>query len=469
MKFPDIYRLANANLWRTKLRTMLTTLGVIIGIGALVSMVSFGVGIQKNVTDELKRNDLFTTIEVTPLDLDLEGLVSGDVTSLLEPRDEGAPILDDAAVDAFRAIAGVEIAFPEVRFPVTVRLGEREAQTSLQALPADMGRYAPFDDLPHGCFFDGDADRVAVLSDRLLRDLGLYVDVPVDSPSAADRDVSEGTSAISADSLIGGDVIIVSSALDETGILRAAMTGRMPLREVETRLTVVGVRGRSTGFGIGRFAGGVIIPFGTAANVPRLGFTNVWELLKSSDGPEEYPTVHVRAETMDDLEYVRAEIEEMGFSVLALVDQLEQFKREFLIMDALLGAVGTIALFVASLGIVNTMVTSILERTREIGIMKAIGGSEGDIKRIFFVEAGTIGLAGGALGLVLGWVVTRIANVIVNYHLRPEGIPPTDLFHMPAWLLLGALGFSVLVSLLAGVYPAARAARIDPVAALRHD
>jgi putative ABC transport system permease protein len=469
VRFPDIYRLANANLWRTKLRTTLTTLGVVIGIGALVSMVSFGVGIQKNVTDELKRNDLFTTIEVTPVDVDLEALMSGDVTSLVEPRDEGASILDDAAVTAFRAIEGVEIAFPEIRFPVKVRLGDRETQTNLQALPADMGRYAPFNDLPHGRFFDSDTGRAAVLSDRLLRDLGLRVDAPVDSPSAADEDITEGTEAISADSLIGREIVILSSALDEAGILRAAMTGRMPIREVETPLRVVGVRGRSTGFGIGRFAGGVIIPFVTAADVPRLGFTNVWELLRSSDGPEEYPTVHVRAETMDDLEHVRAEIEEMGFSVLALVDQLEQFKREFLIMDALLGAVGTIALFVASLGIVNTMVTSILERTREIGIMKAIGGSEGDIKWIFFVEAGTIGLMGGGLGLVLGWTVTRVANVIVNYHLRPAGVPSADLFHMPVWLLLGALGFSLLVSLLAGVYPAARAARIDPVAALRHD
>ena len=212
-----------------------------------------------------------------------------------------------------------------------------------------------------------------------------------------------------------------------------------------------------------------MIPFGTASDVPRLGFTNVWELLRDPDGPEEYPTVHVRAETMDDLEHVRAQIEAMGFSVLALADQLEEFKRDFLIMDALLGAVGTIALVVASLGIVNTMVTSILERTREIGIMKAIGGSEGDIKWIFFVEAGTIGLSGGALGLVLGWIVTRAANAIVNYHLRPAGVPPADLFYMPVWLLLGALAFSVLVSLLAGVYPAARAASIDPVAALRHD
>jgi putative ABC transport system permease protein len=76
---------------------------------------------------------------------------------------------------------------------------------------------------------------------------------------------------------------------------------------------------------------------------------------------------------------------------------------------------------------------------------------------------------GGGLGLVLGWIVTRVANAVVNYHLRPQGLPPADLFHLPLWLLLGAIGFAVLVSLLSGLYPATRAARVDPVTALRHD
>jgi putative ABC transport system permease protein len=102
-------------------------------------------------------------------------------------------------------------------------------------------------------------------------------------------------------------------------------------------------------------------------------------------------------------------------------------------------------------------------------VMKALGGSEADIKGIFFVEAGVIGVTGGALGLVLGWIVTRVANAVANHYMRPEGVPPTDLFYMPLWLILGALGFSILVSLLAGLYPAVRAARVDPVTALRHD
>ncbi len=308
-----------------------------------------------------------------------------------------------------------------------------------------------------------------MVDQRLLADLGIRLDVPVDSPSRADRDEPEDLVLMPPDSLLGREIVVVSSVLDESRILAAAVTRRVPLRHEEIGLRITGIRARPTGFGVGRFAGGVIVPSGTAESIPRLGFSTVWELLSSDDRPTEHPSVYVRASSMKDLEEVGAAIEELGFNVVTIVDQLEEFRRGFLIMDTLLGAVGTIALFVASLGIINTMVTSILERTREIGVMKAIGGSEGDIKGIFFVEAGTIGITGGVLGLVLGWIVTRIANAVANYYLRPEGVPPTDLFHMPLWLILGALGFSILVSLLAGLYPAIRAARVDPVTALRHD
>ena len=144
-------------------------------------------------------------------------------------------------------------------------------------------------------------------------------------------------------------------------------------------------------------------------------------------------------------------------------------KKAFLIVDAALGAVGVIALFVAALGIINTMVMSILERTREIGIMKAIGGSETEIKTIFFFEAGCIGFLGGVFGLVLGWLVTRVANLVMNHYIVNNGGYEVDLFYIPVWLILGAMGFSILISLLAGLYPAVRAARVNPVEALRHD
>ncbi len=123
----------------------------------------------------------------------------------------------------------------------------------------------------------------------------------------------------------------------------------------------------------------------------------------------------------------------------------------------------------SSLSLRNLWRTKLRTSLTVLGVMKAIGGSEAEIRWIFFIEAATIGLLGGVLGLVLGWAVTRVANVAANAYIRPYGMAPADFFHMPFWLVFGAIGFSVLVSLIAGIYPAARAARVDPVKALRHD
>jgi putative ABC transport system permease protein len=127
------------------------------------------------------------------------------------------------------------------------------------------------------------------------------------------------------------------------------------------------------------------------------------------------------------------------------------------------------ALAVASLGIVNTLVMAILERRREIGIMKALGASDGDVKRIFFFEAATMGLLGGMLGAGLGWLIGHVINFGTNIWLQRQELRPENFWYVPWWLVALALGFSVLVSLFAGLYPASRAARLDPVQALRHD
>jgi len=115
------------------------------------------------------------------------------------------------------------------------------------------------------------------------------------------------------------------------------------------------------------------------------------------------------------------------------------------------------------------MVMSILERYSEIGIMKAVGASDRDVRRIFFFESSVIGFIGGVFGFALGGGVTGVINLVVIYSLAKQGVPYFPYFSFPVWLALGAIAFSVAVSLVAGVYPAMRAARVDPVRALRHD
>jgi ABC-type antimicrobial peptide transport system permease subunit len=167
---------------------------------------------------------------------------------------------------------------------------------------------------------------------------------------------------------------------------------------------------------------------------------------------------------------VRNRLKALGFASFSIVDQLEQFRTVFLIIDSVLGLLGGISLLVASFGIANTMIMSILERTREIGIMKAIGAEDREIKLIFFVEAAVLGLCGGIIGTLCAWAIDAIANRLAyRFILKPQGASFVDFFWLPPWLTAGAILFALIVSILAALYPAARAARIDPVRALRHD
>src|SRR4029077_6803859 len=141
----------------------------------------------------------------------------------------------------------------------------------------------------------------------------------------------------------------------------------------------------------------------------------------------------------------------------------------FSVFDLLLGLFSSLALAVATLGIVNTLVMAVLERRREIGVLKALGAADGDVKQLFFFEAGVMGLVGGILGLFLGGLLGRSPHFGPLLYLHRQNLPGVDIFSVPWWLVLFAIGFAIFVSLVAGLYPASRAARLNPVEALRYE
>jgi len=182
-----------------------------------------------------------------------------------------------------------------------------------------------------------------------------------------------------------------------------------------------------------------------------------------------YTSISVRVGTPNQVPAVEDAIKKMGFSAFSLVDATRSVRQFFAVLDGFLAIFGSLALAVASIGIVNTLVMAILERRREIGIMKALGASDADVRDLFFAEAGAMGLVGGAVGVALGWSIGRIINFGTNIYLARQHFPPAQIWSVPLWLFLSAIAFSVLVSLLSGLYPATRAARLDPVQALRYE
>ncbi|HZK08735.1 MAG TPA: FtsX-like permease family protein [Bacteroidales bacterium] len=474
MNISDMILLAFANLRRTKLRTFLTTLGVVIGIGALTSMVSFGTGMQKNITDAFAANDLFTSITVTPKEINLEDIASGNVAEMASALKQESIPLTDSLLQEIKNIPGVKIAYPNLEFPARVVLLGDSTTSRVQAIPSAMGAFKPFDNLLTGSFFINDTALQCILGAEFLHKLKIRLLEDGKDIVLSKEDSARGFQLIHPDSLINKTLRLVSLSMNASKIPGAVINmmhnkSEMPFDETVSELKIVGITRRAGEFGRNAIGGGMLIPIITAQKIPQLSFSSVWDLLGSNKKTDSYGSIQVRVENMQQIDPVSEQLRTMNVGVFSILDQMDEIKRVFLILTSLLGAVGAIALIVAGLGIINTMVMSILERQREIGIMKAIGASEKEIRMIFFVEVGVIGLIGALFGLVLGWLVTQVATVVVNTQILPDGTEPVNLFYFPAWLIVGAIAFAIIISLAAGLYPAARAARIDPVRALRHD
>lgn len=466
MNILDLLDLSFSNLWRTKVRTILTIVGVIVGIGALSSMVSFGTGMQKNITDTFAANDLFTSIRVFPKNANPYSLASGNI--VLESEQNELTPLNDSTLNIIQNLNKIEIAFPEIMIPVKLKYKTFQANVNLQALSAAMGQFKPYSNLQYGRFFSSDSAYEAIIDTRTLKKMNLVLQESQGNISLSAEDSAKGCILVHPDSVLGTTYTIFSAA-QGLSTMNPMGIGVSSLGQTKTKVKIVGILDNNSDFSPTNFSGGIIIPAKTSYSIPQLGFSSVWDLLSPNKQKNKYNSFYVRVKGINDVDKMSAEIKVLGFSTFSIADQLKEIKRNFLIMDGILGAIGTIALFVAALGIINTMLMSILERTREIGIMKSIGGAERDIRRIFMIEASFIGLIGGIFGLILGYGVTRLANIVINTQLAPLGEKNIDLFYFSWEIILGSMIFAVLVSSLAGIYPAYRAARIDPVKALRHD
>ena len=487
MTFRDILHLSLRNLREAKLRATLTTMGVLVGVAVIVTMVSFGLGLQRNTIARFKELDLFN--EITVFGKSISNLMEAEMDrrSRVGPGNpernrpgavpEKSPErpLDDAAITEISAIPGVASVEPNISFNVYVRINgkARNAFIGGALVPNPSSRFKNF--AAGAMISSPDADE-AVVDEAFLKNFG------IDKPSDAIGQRLE---------LLAPPERKKKGDEDETpnffGVpLESDETEGAPASDalVARTFRIVGVLGGELSGAGRRFRGimpayNIYIPVKAAhqwTEEHRSEQAEVaLELARESGviGKDEvigYPSAVVRVNDPVALTDVRNKINAMGFSSFSIVDQLEQLRTVFLIINSALGLLGGISLLVASFGIANTMIMSILERTREIGIMKAIGAEDREIKLIFFVEAGVIGLAGGVLGALLAWGIDAVANRLAyRFILQPQGASYVDFFALPPYLWLGAILFALLVSIIAALYPAARAARIDPVKALRHD
>ncbi len=455
MTLHDLLRFAFENLRRAKLRNTLTIIGVGVGTAALVSMLAYGSGLQKTFTDEFSDLELFNTVRISPTSNEFASLInfSNRVFKGEKKKESNLVVLTPEVLEKVKTLAAEvapnSIVYPEIIFPSRLALDTLDTPVLTEALPASMGKTAGYNQIRYGSFFESDSSKDVVVSEILLNRIG------VKNPQDA----------------LGKTITLTTVTLDIRKIMTLpsmafGVGGGLPIAERKYQFRIGGIMDKE----IQKLSSGLrlIMPMATAEGLERLNFMSTIDLLRRTEQRDGYQAIVVRVNNPKEAEAVKDALQKINLNATSFADEFEEFKRLFILFDMALAVVGTIALVVATLGITNTMIMSIMERYREIGIMKAVGANDGDVRRIILVESAVIGFFGGVLGLLLGKLGTVGVNALANYYVQKQAGTELAFFHFPSWLVISAIVFSILISMLAGLYPANRAARIEPVEALKY-
>ena len=449
MKLRDMTELAVRNLREAILRNSLTTLGVAVGVASLVAMLSLGVGLQQLATSRLSKSGLFDSIFVTQK-TNLRGPGAGPpATRAAAPK---ARPLDEGARSQFTKLPNVIEVYPQIRFFTEVRFDGKPFATMVAGMPESSKTSGSFDGMQGNFFSSANADE-AILQAEFAKEL---------NPQTA--------------SLIGKELLLryaerQALAVPDSSSDSSSGGGGFSVVPREKHLRIIGVVETEPASGFGGFGSGrLLIPLAVAETLRAAQVNDLRDVLRDSSGDKPaYSSLTVRVKSASLVEATEAKIKEMGFGAFSLLDASKSMRIFFSVFDLLLGIFGSLALVVATLGIINTLVMAILERRREIGVLKALGAADSDVKQLFFVEAGVMGLAGGVFGVFFGWLIGRTLTLGTNIYLKRQDLPGVEISAVPWWLVGGAIGFAVLVSLVAGLYPASRAAKLNPVDALRYE
>ncbi len=397
IRFHILLLVAFRNLFFKKLRTGLTILGVVIGIGAIVFLVSLGLGLQKVVTEQIVGSKSVKTIDVSspkPKTIKLNQ----------EAIDKLARLPHVTMVARTFSFAGKTIF--QSSTAETVIYGADNAFMSLSTFKVVGGQLSRFT-----------GDDQAVINSSLLKTIGISDPAKVIGQKITLTVPQDTTSDVDKTSLFRKEISIIA-----------------------------------------------VVETGSGAEL----FTN--DRLFISNGFQVYNQVKLVVDEREAVSGARRQAEAQGFITSSPIDTLEQINQVFSILNVLLAGFGGIGMVIAILGMFNTLTISLLERTKEIGLLVSLGARRRDVRRLFIIEALTLSLAGGFLGLLLAWLFGQGINLLLVKLAQAKGVEGiTGVFYIPIWLIAVIIGFTALIGLIVVAYPARRAGRISPIDALRRE
>ena len=445
MHFWDLVKLILENLGRRKGRVALTAVGVVIGTAAVVVLVSLGLGLQKSATSQLYGISDLTRVEVYPGMNDSSGMAAGK--GVMNGggggggTDQGTNLLTPQTITDIQAIPGVKAVIPVDYMWAGGMMKYGKLEGWAQILGVGVEDLAAFNYPLQGG---------TTVLERNTAIIGSWI-----PNNFYDPKLRPGQDPPTPPDLLGQRVTLVLSKYTSDG------------QEIRKNITVtiVGVLAETRGEADGTIY--VRMDDATAWNEWSRG-------TRINRYREGYSRFIVQAEDTDVVLDVVDQINAMGYMAYTPQEYVSSINSFFTTLQIIFGGIGAISLLVAAIGIANTMTMSILERTREIGLMKAIGATNKDVLSIFLGEAAGIGFIGGLGGTVIGWLGGQVLNVVASAYLAQQAASGGGMMGglaavTPPWLPLFAIIFAVLVGLLSGLYPALRAANLEPVIALKYE
>ena len=473
MRWSDLLRMSISSLRRRKLRTFLTVLGVVIGTASIVVMISLGLGLQQSMYEEVEQNGGTTSLTVTGKTGD-GMMMSYSYGTDGNMEEESQKYITDEVVEELKGLEHVKSANPVLNVSALALKGRYIGYLDLYGMTPEELEARNIELEPGGRLPDPDSAELelvfgnAVLTNFYEESTGrgywetgempdidlktdqLFLILDQDAYYSAQEPVSSGPTE-------GGDgsgTEVSSPKAPKKYVVHACgvVAGGMEAYNANSYYVFCDID-KLRSFLQKEFRGRAIPGQpATRSGKPYSQFV--------------YSSASVQADDMENVEELANMIRSMGYNVSTNIEYINSMKKQFAMVQGVLGGIGAVSLFVAAIGIANTMMMSIYERTKEIGVMKVIGCSLRNIREMFLLEAGFIGFMGGVAGNILSFIMSAVINILVSGESMGVG---GSLSYIPLWLVLTSMGFAVLVGMAAGYFPALRAMKLSPLAAIRNE
>ena len=463
MKFLDMLKMSSSNLWKRKVRTFLTVLGVVIGTASIVVMISLGLGLSRASMAEMEQYGGITTVMVT--EQGAYGYMGmGEDEQTLGPA-TGSGHLDDDLINSIRSIEHVKGVYPLLETEAMLTCKGYQTYGNIKGI-----RYEDLDSLKlsfgQGGYFDENGAGLSVI-------YGNMVITDFYNEKTSDGYWWNGTVP---DIDYFNDPVTYIFNMDRYyqfqwgGVDENGQPPQMPKKYLVDTAGVIegGVEDYNSN------SNNIYCDLDVLKNILKKEYKNEaipGQPTSASGKPFKdiyYTTIMVNVDGIDNVKSVQSEINQLGYQANSNAEWVQSMQGQYRYIQLALGGIGAVSLFVAAIGIANTMMMSIYERTKEIGIMKVLGCDMKNIQGMFLMEAGYIGFIGGIVGIVLSFGISFAINTVLKKIDLGMNMA-AGLSYIPAWLAFLALGFAVLVGMIAGFFPSLRAMRLSPLAAIRNE